>query len=161
MRKRLLCVVFCLIFLVSGCVSFKYSDNILFSINYGASSYGTIADCTDAKITIYTDGIVKVTMITEDEEEVANFQLSDEDLETLKSQYPPEYLRDIIYVQQNKILDGNKYWIWLYDTEDSVCCYIGGYMPAGNFMKNWDSIHEVLDKYEEIENGVEEYKSNM
>ncbi len=37
----------------------NYSENILVSINSGALGYGTLAECTDADIVVYTDKTVR------------------------------------------------------------------------------------------------------
>ena len=57
----------------------NYSENILFSVNSGAAGYGTLEECTDATIMIYTDKTIRVFMDTEDNPEIASFELSDED----------------------------------------------------------------------------------
>ena len=139
----------------------NFSDNILLSINNGAAGYGTIADITDATITIYTDGTIKVVMDTDEQPEIATLQMSEDDYSELTKIVNRKEISELMIITDSEVCDGSNYFIWLYDKNDEICVTKGGYMPINDdFWDIYDSIKEVLKPYE-IENIVDEYREAM
>lgn len=129
----------------------KFSENILFSINNGAAGYGTIAECTDAEIFVYTDKSVKVFMVDSDYSsiiEIGSVVLSQEDYEKLTEIADKEQIYNL-EVEDGDACDGSSYHIRLYDENDEELIGKGGYMPVGyDFWRIYNEIKEILDPYD-------------
>ena len=139
----------------------KYSDNILLSVNSDAAGYGTLAECTDATIVIYTDRTIKVFMNTEASPEIAVLEMSVEDYEKLTEFAQPEKISQIQVESDMEACDGSSYYITLYDENDAELLYIGGYMPIGDeFWETYKAIKDILEPYE-IEEVVDTYRETM
>ena len=140
---------------------YKFSSNILFSINNGAAGYGTEADCTDAEIVVYTDGTVRVFMDVEGNPEVACIQLSAEDYLQLERNASPEKIGILMVAHDDNVCDGNSSHITLYDENDEELLSKGGYMVEGKqYHKIYGEIKEMLAPYG-IKEKVEEYRDMM
>lgn len=127
----------------------EYSDNILLSINYGAAGFGTIADCTDAEMYVYTNGTFRVAMyINGMERELGVFHLSDEDFEAIQELADRDEIYDLKVKENLDVCDGSSTHIILYDEDDEQLIYKGGYMPEGKqFWEIYSGIRERLVKY--------------
>lgn len=129
----------------------KFSENILFSINNGAAGFGTIAECTDAEITVYTDKSVKVFMVDSDYSsiiEIGSVTLSQEDYEKLTEIADKEQIYNL-EVEDGEAEDGSSYHIRLYDENDEELIAKGGYMPVGyDFWKIYNDIKDILEPYD-------------
>ena len=138
-----------------------YSRNILFSINNGASGYGTEAECTDADIVVYRDKIVRVFMCMENSPEVAEFELSEEDYNKLLELTKPDRIVGFEIENDIEACDGSFYDITLYDENDEKVIYRGGYMPIGEeFWEAYRSIKDILKPYG-IKESVDAYRETM
>lgn len=128
----------------------EYSDNILLSLNYGAAGFGTIADCTDAEMYVYTDGTVRVTMyINGEDTELGAFLLTDEDFEAIEKIADRDEIYDLKVKENEDVCDGNSTHIILYDEDDERLIYKGGYMPEGKkFWEIYNGIREILVSYD-------------
>lgn len=128
----------------------KFSENILFSINNGAAGYGTMAECTDAEIFIYTDHTIKVLMAASDYEsivEIASFEMSDEDYAKLAEVADKEKIYNL-QVKDGEAEDGSSYHITLYNENDQKMISKGGYMPDGEeFWETYLAIKEIIKPY--------------
>lgn len=142
-----------LLTVTTGCAgtSPKFSSNILFSINAGASGYGTRAECTDAEIIVCTDRTVKIFMVEADYStiaEIGSVTLSEEDYEKLNALVDRKKLYKLSVKNDMDVCDGSSYSITLYDENDEELVSKGGYMPASKkFMKLYKDIKEVLAPY--------------
>lgn len=126
----------------------NYSENILISVNNGASGYGTLAECTDADIVVYKDKTVKIFMDTAEYPEIGSFILSDEDYEKLSKLADPEKIAALQVENDTEVCDGGSYYIKLYDENDETVVFKGGYMPnGGEFWEVYQGIKEVLKSY--------------
>lgn len=138
----------------------KFSDNILFSINAGASGYGTRAECTDAEIIVYTDKTVKIFMVESDYStiaEIGSVTLSEEDYEQLTALADREKIYHL-NVTDGEADDGTFYHITLYDENDETLISKGGYMPENKeFMELYKNIHEIFALYD-IDQIVEDHR---
>lgn len=138
----------------------KFSDNILFSINAGASGYGTRAECTDAEIIVYTDKTVKIFMVESDYStiaEIGSVTLSEEDYEQLTALADREKIYHL-KVTDGEADDGTSYHITLYDENDETLISKGGYMPESKeFMELYKNIHKIFALYE-IDQIVEDHR---
>lgn len=135
-----------------GSASPKFSDNILFSINAGASGYGTKAECTDAEITVYTDRSVKIFMVESDYKTIAEIgavALSEKDYEQLTALADREKLYHLKVEEDIEATDGSSYHITLYDENDEVLITKGGYMPdSKEFLELYRNIQEIFSHYD-------------
>ena len=139
----------------------NYSENILISINNGAAGYGTLAECTDADIVVYTDKTVKIFMDTAEYPEVGSFILSDEDYEKLSKLADPEKIATLQVENDMEVCDGSSYYMKLYDENDEVVVFKGGYMPNGEeFREVYQGIKEVLGPYNP-DDYVDAYRETM
>jgi len=126
----------------------NYSENILISVNNGALGYGTLAECTDADIVVYTDKTVKIFMDTAEYPEIGSFVLSDEDYGKLSTLADPEKIAALQMENDMEVCDGSSYYIKLYDENDETVVFKGGYMPDGEeFWEVYQGIKEVLESY--------------
>lgn len=129
----------------------KFSENILFSVNNGAAGSGTIAECTDAEIIVYTDKSVKVFMVDSDYSsiiEIGSVTLSQEDYEELTEIADKEQIYNL-EVEDGEANDGSSYHIKLYDENDEELIAKGGYMPVGyDFWKIYNDIKDILEPYD-------------
>ena len=128
----------------------SFSDNILFSINNGAAGFGTLAECTDAEIIVYTDKSVGIFMVMPDFDSVGKIGtviLSDSDYERLFEIADRERIYNLD-VTDGEADDGSSYHIMLYDEKDEQLIAKGGYMPIGEeFWEIYKSIKEILEPY--------------
>ena len=139
----------------------NFSDNILLSINNGAAGYGTIADITDATITIYTDGTIKVVMDTDEQPEIATLQMSEDDYSELTKIVNRKEISELKVISDSDVCDGSDYFIWLYDKNDEICVTKGGYMPIDTkFWDVYDAIKDTLKPYG-IKDIVNDYRDTM
>lgn len=139
----------------------NYSENILFSVNSGAAGYGTLEECTDATIMIYTDKTIRVFMDTEDNPEIASFELLDEDYKKLAELAKPDEISSLQVENDKDACDGSSYYISLYDEKDEMVISKGGYMPMGEeFWETYSAIKDILEPYD-IEEIVDAYRDTM
>lgn len=139
----------------------RYSDNILLSVNDGAAGYGTIAECTDATIMIYTDRKVRVFMDTEDNPEVGNLELTAEDYERIAELAQPDKISNLQIINDIEVCDGSSYFIILYDENDEALTSKGGYMPVSDeFWEIYNGIKDILRPYG-ISEMVDAYRETM
>lgn len=135
-----------------GSASPKFSDSILFSINAGASGYGTRAECTDAEIIVYTDRSVKIFMVEADYStiaEIGSVTLSEEDYEKLNALVDRKKLYKLSVKSDESVCDGSNYSITLYDENDEILVSKGGYMPTSKkFTSLYKNIKEILAAYD-------------
>ncbi len=167
MRKILRSILIIVLVVLTGCgrtavnEDIKYSENILLSINSGAPGYGTIEDCIDAEIFIYTDRTVRVVVYHPQEREIASFVLDESDYESLQEIAVPEKISKLKVENDEDVCDGSSYHISLYGEQDERVRYKGGYMPVGKkFWEVYNGIKEILDPYG-IRDIVEEYRESM
>lgn len=141
----------------------KFSDNILFSINNGSAGFGTIAECTDAEIIVYTDKIIRVFMPSSDFEqivEIASITISDNDYEKLSEIAEREKIYNL-NVYDGEGCDGSSSYIKLYDENDEQLVYKGGYMAVGEeFWEIYKSIKEIINAYG-ISDIVDEHRKTL
>lgn len=141
----------------------KFSDNILFSINNGAAGFGTIAECTDAEIIVYTDKTISVFMPSSDfaqTEEIASITISDNDYEKLSEIADREKIYNL-NVYDGEGCDGASSYIKLYDENDKQLVYKGGYMAVGEeFWEIYKSIKEIINTYD-ISDIVDEHRKTL
>lgn len=141
----------------------KFSRNILFSMNNGAAGYGTMAECTDAEIFVYTDHKIKVFMPDSDYEkivEIACFEISGEDYAKLAEVADNEKIYDL-QVEDGEADDGSSYHITLYDENDEKLISKGGYMPeGGGFWETYRAIKDILKPYG-INEAVEAHRATL
>ncbi len=153
MRKWI--TVFCTLIILLGmtaCTPVKeavqYSENILVSFNHGAPGYGTIEECVDAEIFIYTDRTVNVVVYYPQELEIASFTITEEEYETLAKLADAEEISRLHVAEEQGACDGSSYHISLYDINDKSIVTKGGYMPQGEeFGEIYRGIKEVLEPY--------------
>lgn len=155
MRKYLvICIAAILLTAITGCGTDlpKFSDNILFSINAGASGFGTRAECTDAEIIVYTDRSVKIFMDDSDYStivEIGSVTLSEDDYEQLTKLADKKTIYNLKVEEELDATDGSSYHISLYDENDEVLVYKGGYMPKSKeFLELYKDIHEIFALYD-------------
>lgn len=139
----------------------SYSDHILFSTNHGASGFGTIADCADATIMVYTDRTVRVFMDVNDNPEIATFTLSEVDYEHLAAIASPQIIYNLKTKDDPNVCDGSSSYITIYDENDEMLVSKGGYMALGKkYNEIYNEIHATLIPYG-ITEKVEEYRECM
>ncbi len=167
MRKILGNILIIILVVMTGCnggekaENIKFSKNILLSINNGAPGYGTIEDCIDAEIFIYTDRTVNVVVYHPAEIEIASLEMSEEDYEKLQEIAVPEQINKLKVENDEDVCDGSSYYISLYGEQDEGICYKGGYMPVGKmFWEVYNGIKEILEPYG-INDIVEEYRESV
>lgn len=145
----------------SGAEKQEYSENILLSLNNGAAGFGTMADCTDATIMIYTDRTVKVFMDIENCPEIASLELSEEEYEEILEIASPKEISNLKVRNDMDVCDGSSYYITLYDKNDKELLSKGGYMPEGKkFWNIYRGIKEILAPYD-INEIVDEYRKTL
>ena len=167
MRKILGSILIIVFMMLSGCSGtavnedIKYSENILLSINNGAPGYGTIEDCIDAEIFIYTDRTVRVVVYYPEEREIASLVLDESDFEALQKIAVPEKISKLKVENDEDGCDGGSDHIALYGENDEQVCYKGGYMPVGKkFWEVYNDIKDILEPYG-IHDIVEEYRESV
>lgn len=167
MRKILGSILIIVLMMLSGCSGtavnedIKYSENILLSINNGAPGYGTIEDCIDAEIFIYTDRTVRVVVYYPEEREIASLVLDESDFEALQKIAVPEKISKLKVENDEDGCDGGSDHIALYGENDEQVCYKGGYMPVGKkFWEVYNDIKDILEPYG-IHDIVEEYRESV
>lgn len=139
----------------------KYSENILVSVNDGAAGYGTIAECTDATIMIYTDRKVRVFMDIEDNPEAGSLELTEEDYQKLAELAQPDKINNLQVINDMEVCDGSSYFITLYDESDKKLTSKGGYMPVSDeFWEIYSGIKDILKPYG-ISEMVDAYRETM
>lgn len=142
-----------------------YSDNILFSINNGAPSFGTEIDCMDAIITVYRDQRVEVTMNDEQRLTIAQFYLDNKDYKKIKWIASPRKIARLKIGFDIGACDSSSSYIALYDENDEITKVVGGYAIFGlRFNLIYDKIHEILEPYgikEKIQAYKQEYRSML
>ena len=160
-------ILIILLLVMTGCngeekaENIKFSKNILLSINNGAPGFGTVEDCIDAEIFIYTDRTVSVVVYHPAELEIASFEMTAEDNAALQEIAVPEKIRKLKVKNDEDVCDGSSYHISLYDEQDERVCYKGGYMPVGEkFWEVYNGIKEILELYD-ISDIVEEYRESV
>lgn len=140
---------------------YRFSSNILFSINNGAAGFGTIADCTDAEIVVYTDRTVRVFMCVEGNPEIMSVTLTEEEYAKLSSIASPQEICRLKVREDYNVCDGNSSDITLYDENDEKLMSRGGYMVEGKkYHEIYNGVKEILAPYG-IEKKVEEYRDFM
>lgn len=145
----------------SGAEKQEYSEHILLSLNNGAAGYGTMADCTDATIMIYTDRTVKVFMDIEDCPEIASFEITKKQYEEILEIAWPKAVSNLKVWSNMDVCDGSSYYITLYDKNDKELLSKGGYMPEGKkFWNIYRGIKEILAPYD-INEIVEDYRKTL
>lgn len=153
-----------LLMFITGCgsASPKFSDNILFSINAGASGYGTRAECTDAEIIVYTDRSVRIYMKDSDYStiiEIGSVELSEDDYEQLAALADRKKIYNLKVEEDLDATDGSSYHISLYDENDEVLISKGGYMPKSKeFLELYRDIHKIFDLYD-IDQIVDDHRA--
>jgi len=126
----------------------QFSENILVSFNHGAPGFGTIEDCVDAEIFIYTDRTVKVMVYYPEELEIASFAITEEEYEALAQLAASEKISRLKVKENQDVCDGSSYHIRLYGLDDSSILTKGGYMPEGKtFWEVYDGMKAVLEPY--------------
>lgn len=142
-----------------------YSDNILFSINNGAPSFGTEIDCMDAIITVFRDQRVEVSMNDEQHLTIAQFYLDDKDYKKIKWIASPRKIARLKMGLDIGACDSSSSYITLYDENDEITKVVGGYAVFGlRFNLIYDKIHEILEPYgikEKIKAYKQEYRSML
>lgn len=139
----------------------EYSSNILLSLNNGAAGFGSEAECTDATIMIFKDKTIRVYMDTEDRPEIACLTISDEDYEKLEEIGNPHKIRSLLVSDNFAVLDGSTFYIALYDENDEMAIFKGGYMPSGKrFNETYQAIKDILEPYG-IDETVDIYREYM
>lgn len=161
----ILFIVILLKFIMScGSALPEFSDNILFSINAGASGYGTRAECTDAEIIVYTDRSVKIYMDNPDYSaiiEIGSVELSEDDYEQLTALADRKKIYNLKVEEELDATDGSSYHISLYDENDEVLVYKGGYMPKNKeFWELYKDIHEIFDLYD-IDQIIDDHRQTL
>ncbi len=155
---------------ITGCTNAKeptvtqepitFSNNILVSVNNGAASEGTLAECTDATIIIYKDRTVKVHMHVQGFPEIGSLTLSEENYNAIAEIAIPEVIANY-EVTDGDGEDGPSSYISLYDENDKEAIIKGGYMAVGEeFGATYRTIHEILAPYK-IKEIVNEYRATM
>ena len=129
----------------------QLSDNILFSINYGAPGFGTEAQCADAEIIFYSDRSVKVFMVDTDFStiiETGSVELSDEDFEKVSALADRNRIFGL-EVTDGEADDGSSYYITLYGENDEPLTVKGGYMPVSeDFCEIYNGVKNILEPYD-------------
>jgi len=139
----------------------EYSENILLSLNQGAAGWGTIIDCIDAEIFIYTDRLVRVMVYYPEETELMSFALTEEEYEKVLQIAEPSKVAKLKVKNDNDVCDGGSYHIALYDRDDEQVVYRGGYMPVGKkFWETYDGLKEILEPYKIYEE-LETYRTML
>ena len=167
MRKILASILMIILLVMTGCngekkvEDIKFSKNILLSINNGAPGFGSIEDCIDAEIIIYTNRIVCVVAFYPVETEIASWEMSEEDYEKLQEIAIPEQISKLKVENDEDVCDGSSCHISLYGEQDERIFYKGGYMPVGKeFWEIYNGIKEILEPYD-INGMVEEYRESV
>ncbi len=151
MRKILLTLLLGITMLISACApaeEIKYSENILFSVDYGGAGYGTRADCADAEIYVCTDRTIRISMINSDYTEIieiGQLDISEENYEKLRELSQPEKITALTVKERMDVCDGTSCYITLYGEDDAEIFRVGGYMPDGKaFQETRSKIIEIL-----------------
>lgn len=154
MRKALLFFLLIAVMLCSACTpaeEIKYSENILFSVDYGGAGYGTRADCADAEIYVHTDRTIRISMINSDYTEIieiGRLDISEENYEKLKELSEPKKITALTVKEQMDVCDGTSSYITLYGEDDAEIFRVGGYMPDGKaFQETRREIIEILREF--------------
>ena len=137
-----------------------FSENILLSLNHGAPGYGTIEECIDAEIYIYTDRTVKVVVYYPEELEIASLELTEADYEKIVQLADPHEISSLKVEEDLGVCDGSSYYLSRYGENDEQVLSRGGYMPIGKkFWEIRDGIMEILKPYG-ITEIVEDYRKS-
>lgn len=152
MRKFSIILLMTAVMLFSSCGTpaeeVKYSENILFSVDYGGAGYGTRADCADAEIYVCTDRTIRISMINSDYTEIieiGQLDISEENYEKLRELSQPEKITALTVKEQMDACDGTSCYITLYGEDDAEIFRVGGYMPDGKaFQETRSEIIEIL-----------------
>ena len=166
MRKILGSILIIMLLTLVGCSAaktedIKFSESILLSINNGAPGFGTIEDCVDAEIFIYTDRTIKVVVYHPAELEIASLEMTEEDYDKLTEIAVPQKISKLKIEEDQGVSDGSSYHIALYGEQDESVCYKGGYMPKGKkFWEVYHGVKEILQPYG-IGDIVESYRESL
>ncbi len=157
--RKLLTIILTAVMLFSACgapaETVKYSENILFSVDFGGAGFGTIADCADAYVYVHTDKTAHIFMINSDYSEIieiGQIDIPDEQYERLKELSDPEKITKLKATSDQDVCDGVSYYINLYGENDEEIFSVGGYMPKEKAFN--ETRNELIDIL--VECGVSE-----
>ena len=131
----------------------EFSDEYLVGFSFGGSSWGEFYDCIDADVIICTNHDVLMYMPTletlHDKKPemvlVETLKLTDEQYHAIENAVDREKLYTMVIESNDNVDDGDSYGLILYDRNEEMLKYCGGYMPTTK---------EFNDIYDEVMNNI-------
>ena len=131
----------------------EFSDEYLVGFSFGGSGWGEFYDCIDAEVIICTNHDVLMYMPTletlHDKKPemvlVETLKLTDEQYHAIENAVDREKLYTMVIESNDNVDDGDSYGLILYDRNEEMLKYCGGYMPTTK---------EFNDIYDEVMNNI-------
>ena len=131
----------------------EFSDEYLVGFSFGGSGWGEFYDCIDADVIICTNHDVLMYMPTletlHDKKPemvlVETLKLTDEQYHAIENAVDREKLYTMVIESNDNVDDGDSYGLILYDRNEEMLKYCGGYMPTTK---------EFNDIYDEVMNNI-------
>lgn len=93
--------------------------------------------------------------------EIGSVELSEDDYEQLTALADRKKIYNLKVEEELDATDGSSYHISLYDENDEVLVYKGGYMPKSEeFWELYKDIHEIFDLYD-IDQIIDDHRQTL